>query len=469
MPVTNEAMQKWLGRLLGADAPKMPLEGYLKGIGKLDSLADVPSGTVVVVRGDTDCKPGEKIGKGDIRLRSMAETLNYGRGKGWIQVVFGHIGRDPKGSLSKVAARLGEILGCPVTLIGDWLDPQTGTILDAVPQAIRAAKPGSVILLENTRKYDLETVLWKLKPDGIPQIAPKLAKLANEFAEKVGRIYVHEAFSAGSLDSSSTVIPAAMDRVALGNYEAGEFWGPLMDCLDAQLVVSSGLKIDKLDDLTAMIERGKIRWVFTAGSLAVGLKKAVALLDGEAFCMGVAEDPSQSDKPYYIPPARIEQAKQIVAEGRKKGIRFVMPVDFVLQDGRVAKDIGPADQQLDVGPATGDYFEENISQFIAEAKGKSGPAVAFHNGVLGMFEDPRFEEGTRRFISQLKRMTEAGVKVYVGGGEGGKALEKYGNESWVTHNFTAGGTVLNALGSEPVPYLVALWMAAENTGEKLRK
>ena len=44
--------------------------------------------------------------------------------------------------------------------------------------------------------------------------------------------------------------------------------------------------------------------------------------------------------------------------------------------------------------------------------------------------------------------------------EGGTALEKYGDESWVTHVFTAGGTVLNALGSEPVPYLVALCAAA---------
>jgi phosphoglycerate kinase len=463
MAVTNEAMQQWLGRLLGSapDAPRMPLDELLQGIGKLDALADVPRGTPVLVRGDTDCKPGEKVGKGDIRLRSMAETLNYGRSKGWIQVVFGHIGRDPKGSLEKVRARLGEILGCEVGFIGDWLEPKAATILDAVPQAIRAASPGSVILLENTRKYDVETVLWKAKPEGIAQLAPRLATLANEFAEKVARVYVHEAFSAGSLDSSSTVIPAAMDRVALGNYEAGEFWGPLMDCLAAQLIVSSGLKIDKLDDLTAMISRGKIRWVFTGGSLAMGLKKAAAELDGQSFCVGVAEDPAHSDKPYYIPPARVEQAKQLVAEGRNKGIRFVMPVDFVLQDGRVSNTIGPGDQQFDVGPATGAHYEEKIGEFLAEAKGRRGPAVAFHNGVLGMFEDPRFEEGTRRFVAQLKRLKDAGVKVYVGGGEGGKALEKYGKEDWVTHNFTAGGTVLNALGSEPVPYLVALWMASK--------
>ena len=68
-------------------------------------------------------------------------------------------------------------------------------------------------------------------------------------------------------------------------------------------------------------------------------------------------------------------------------------------------------------------------------------------------------------MKQLKRMTDDGVEVYIGGGEGGTALEKYGEPSWVTHVFTAGGTVLNALGGEPVPFLVALRIAAEN-GEK---
>ena len=78
-----------------------------------------------------------------------------------------------------------------------------------------------------------------------------------------------------------------------------------------------------------------------------------------------------------------------------------------------------------------------------------------------MFEDPRFESGTKNFIPQLKRMTDAGLKVYIGGGEGGTSLEKYGQPNWITYCFTAGGTVLNALGSEPVPYLVALKMAAK--------
>jgi len=461
MAETSASMETWLRKLLGADpdSPRMDLREYLVGIPQLESLADLPPGTRVLVRGDLDAKPGATLGKGDIRLRSMQETLEYGRSRGWVSVIFGHVGRDPKGSLDKVRDRLSEILKCEVGFLADWLDPQTTTILDEAAARVQSARPGDVLLLENTRKYDVETVLWKVKPEGIPGVAPRLARLAGEFARKLGRVYVNEAFSAGSLDSSTIVVPAAMDRVALGRYVAGQFLGPVMDCLDAQMVVSSGLKIDKLDDLEAMISRGRIRRVFLAGSLAVGLKKAAAELDGQECGIGVAEDPAHADKPYFIPRSRVEQAKKMIAMGRAKGIEFVMPVDFVLQDGRVSPTIGPADQQLDVGPATGELFQRKVGEFIRQAKASGEPAVAFHNGVLGMFEDPRFEEGTRRFMAQLKQMHDAGVRVYVGGGEGGKALEKYGKPDWVTHNFTAGGTVLNALGSEPVPYLVALWMA----------
>jgi phosphoglycerate kinase len=463
MSVTVDSMKTWLRQILGLDPnrPKLEMPAYLAAIPKLDSLADLPAGTRVLVRGDLDAKPGKTVGEGDIRLRSMADTLNFGRQHGWVQIVFGHIGRDPKGSLEKVRARLAEILGCPVAFVADWLDPDTLSITDQAVQAVAAAKPGDVILLENTRKYAIETVLWKAKEKDIPELAPKLARLADQYAEKLGRVYVNEAFSAGSNDSSTIVVPAAMQRVALGRYVDGEFEKPLKECMDAQLVVSSGLKIDKLDDLEAMINRGRIRWVFSGGSLAVGMKKAAAELDGQQFSMGVAEDPQHADKPYYIKRERIEQAKAMIRDGRAKGINFVMPIDFVLNDGTTSTTIKPDQQQLDVGPATGDLYEQKVGEFLASVKGSAKPAVAFHNGVLGMFEDPRFEEGTRRFMKQLKRMHDAGVRVFVGGGEGGKALEKYGQPDWVTYNFTAGGTVLNALGSEPVPYLVALSMAAK--------
>jgi 3-phosphoglycerate kinase len=461
MTVSPQEMQAWCETLLAgrSAAPNLSLADYLDAIPSLGSLDDLPSGSTVLVRGDVDAKPGATIGEGDIRLRSMIDTLEFGRERGWKQIVFGHIGRKPEGSLAKVAKRLGELLNCDVPLIGDWFDDDSISILPAVGEQIAAAEPGAVIVLENTRKYNIETVLWKAKPADLPALAPKLAKLANEFASKLSTTFVFEALSAGSLDACSVAVPAAMDRVALGSYIENEFTGPMMQCMEAKLVAFSGLKADKLDDLEAIIGRGKVRHVFAAGSLAMALRKAAGELDGKPVCIGVAEDPSHSDKPYFIPADRIEQAKQMIADGRKKGIEFVLPIDSVIADGSVVDELKPGDQQFDIGPKSSTLFEEKVGKFIAGNKG----AAAFHNGVFGMFEDPKFEEGTRKWMMQLKRMTDAGIEVYVGGGEGGAALEKYGSEDWVTHVFTAGGTVLNALGSEPVPYLVALRNAARHS------
>lgn len=466
MSVTADRVLHLCRVLKGFDShEELSLVDYLKAIPQLDSLSDIPSGTPVLVRGDVDCKPGPQIGQEDIRLRSMKETLQFGRDRGWKQIIFGHLGRKqpdkPIGSLAKVAGRLGQILGCDVPLIEDWLDEGSVSIKPHVIEKINASAADGVLMLQNVRGYDLETVLWKAKEDSLPQLAPKLATLANLLADKVASVYVNEALSAGSLDTSSTIVPLAMKRVALGKYIAREFEGPMQECLKAKLVVFSGIKIDKLDDLEAMIARGTIRTIFSAGSLAMALKKADALLAGKDFCLGVTEDPAHKDKPYYIPPQRIEQAKRMVQAGKSHGIEFVLPVDFKLGNERVVETLQPGDQQFDIGPKTTALFEQKIGQFIDAHRGK--PTVAFHNGVFGMFEDPKFEAGTKAFIAQLKRMKDAGIKVYVGGGEGGTALEKYGQPDWVSHCFTAGGTVLNALGAEPVPYLVALRAAANGS------
>jgi phosphoglycerate kinase len=463
MAVTEKDMQAWCETLLAgrSAAPDQTLSDYIRAIPGMASLEDLPKGSPVLVRGDLDCKPGAQIGDGDIRLRSMVDTLRFGLAREWKQIIFGHIGRKPEGSLMQVAQRIGEILECEVILIRDWLDESSMTILPAAVQQVSAAKPGSIFILENTRKYEIERAVWKAKPADLPALAPKFAKLANEFAEKLSTTYVFEALSAGSLDACTVVVPAAMKRVALGEYVSAEFTGPMMRCLDSQLVVFSGLKADKLDDLEAMIHRGKITRVFAAGALSAALRKAAAQLDGKNICLGKAEDPAQKDQPYYVPQARIDQAKRMIEEGREKGIKFILPVDFVIQDGSVVSELKPGDEQFDVGPKTNELFEHEIGEFM-----KLQGAVAFYNGVFGMFEDPRFEGGTRRFIPQLKRMTDNNIEVYVGGGEGGAALEKYGEASWATHVFTAGGTVLNALGAEPVPFLVALRKAAEKTGAK---
>lgn len=459
--VTAELLKTWCCRLLDtktAHPTQSANDELLAGVPRLETLSALPKGTTVLVRGDVDAKPGKKMGQGDIRLRSMRETLIFGRQRGWRQVVFGHVGRRSEGSLAAVSRRLGEILGDEVPLIDDWLDEATLAIRPGVATLVQSSPPGRVHVLENTRRYGIERVLWNTSADQMGRWVAPLATLVNQFATQLGTTFVHEALSAGNLDTSSAVVPAAMEQVALGAYAGRELSGPMMRCLKAQLVVFSGLKIDKLDQLEAMIRRGRIRHVLAGGSLAMALIKANARLEGKESCLGVAEDLQHKDQPYYIAPERIEQAERMLAQGWHRDIDFVLPQDFVLEDGRVVEELSPSDRQCDVGPKTGDRFAAKIGQFLSD---DTAGRVAFHNGVLGMFEDPKFAVGTRRFTAQLKRMTEAGVEVYVGGGEGGKALERFGAADWVKHVFTAGGTVLSVLGGREIPYLLALKMAAQ--------
>ena len=91
-----------------------------------------------------------------------------------------------------------------------------------------------------------------------------------------------------------------------------------------------------------------------------------------------------------------------------------------------------------------------------EWAGKTSKRAAFHNGVMGQFEVSTFAGGTEAMVETLKKLQAAGISVYVGGGEGRAALERFGSLGDVTHAFTAGGTILKALAGRPLPFLVAL-------------
>lgn len=467
--LTTEQMLAWCQKLIEKSPDFPSLEQCLQKISPLEALGALPSGTRALVRGDTDVTFDEKgEPDDDSRLKSLVETLKFGHARGWVQILYGHRGRDPKNSLEPVATYLKGLLEpagvkCgELKVIGDWMNNDTGEILPAAIDTVRKLPAGAIILLENTRKYTLEQALWKVKKEGLADLAPKLAAYANGMRQ-LAAVHVNEGFAASNRDLSSTVVPVAMDRNALGQYIDGELRTHLQRTRLAELVIFSGMKLEKLDDLQSILNRGQVKVVIAAGLLALALKKADCDLAGKPFEMGIAG--SQKDSKIYIPPERIEQAKSMLTSARQKGTEFVLPIDFILGNGQPSDTIPADGAQFDVGPKTIALHEQKVGAFIEYSKQKvaagKGPAVAFHNGVFGKFEEDQFSHGTRKFILQLKRMTEAGVETYVGGGEGGAALHNYGDDSWVTHCFTAGGTILKALGTEPIPYIKALYLAGK--------
>jgi len=444
------------------------METCLESIPGLETLLGLPVGTRVLVRGDVDVVVDEN-GRvsDDVRLRSLLPTLKTGCEQGWVQILYGHRGRDPKISLEPIARHIETLLRneCPdvpdVEFVSDWLDDETGEVLDTAAEQIAGLADGTVVVLENTRKYAMERLLWEAEPDDLPTMAQRLTNYANQMRDKLAAVHVNEGFAASNRDLSSTLVPLTMDRVALGTYIGTELRQHVSRARQAELVIFSGIKINKLDDLEQILNRGRVRMVIAAGSLAIALEKA----HNPQFEMGLAADESQR---IYISPERIGQAGRILKTGRSNGVEFVLPIDFILGDGKESDTIPSDGAQFDIGPQTSRLQVEKVGEFIEYSRSRvaagEGPAIAFHNGVFGKFEEDRFSHGTRRFIEQLKRMHDEGVEVYVGGGEGGAALHRYGEESWVTHCFTAGGTILKALGQQPIPYLKALYQKTGPSG-----
>jgi len=148
VPVSVEQTLAWCQKLI-EKSPNFPvLEECLPKIPQLDSLADLPAGTRVLVRCDTDVAflPDGSLEE-DVRLRSLVETLRYGVSKGWVQIVYGHIGRKKENSLKPVAPVLRGILneaGVPcgeLTVLTDWMNDETGEISSATAAAVSRGPP----------------------------------------------------------------------------------------------------------------------------------------------------------------------------------------------------------------------------------------------------------------------------------------------------------------------------------------
>jgi len=439
---------------------KLKLSEILEPVPRSDEL-NLPHGARVLVRCDLDVPLKDGRVADDSRLTALLPSIEYAVKQGWAPILMGHLGRDPENSLAPVAKHLGKALGQDITFFSEWINERAG-ILDANFCAeIENLTAGQVVMLENTRKYSLERVMWKLPPAEFDSASDKLYKLAAELYEHVSHTLVNEALAASNFDFSSAVLPLVMDQVAYGFYISEELAEHVSGARESSLVIFSGLKIDKLNDLEEIIKRGKLCMIITAGSLAMALRKARAKIDGTSFGLGLAEE-DESAK-FFIACERIEQARAMLTECDRQGIDVVLPIDFVLDDGTISETVPPGQAQLDIGPKTRELFSQKLQEF---AKSGGSPAL-FYNGVFGKFEDERFAGGTRAFIAALKNATDSGVRTYVGGGEGRMALLKYGKLTDVTHAFTAGGTILKSLGAKHIVYVKANYLQSDSISKRV--
>ena len=102
---------------------------------------------------------------------------------------------------------------------------------------------------------------------------------------------------------------------------------------------------------------------------------------------------------------------------------------------------------LDVGPGTAAAFGE----VILDAR------TILWNGPMGVFEDPRFEAGTRAVADAVAESRGFSV---IGGGDSAAAIAQFGLSAEVDHISTGGGASLELIEQGDLPGLAALRSAS---------
>jgi phosphoglycerate kinase len=348
----------------------------------------------------------------DTRIRASVPCIRMALDAGAAVMVTSHLGRPtegafkPEDTLAPVAARLSELLGCPVPLVADWVD---GVVV----------QPGQVVLLENCR-------VNKGEKKNDEALARKMAALCD--------IFVHDAFGTAHRAEASTYGIAQYAPIACA--------GPLLSAeIDAitqalahprrpLLAIVAGSKVStKLTILQSLSD--KVDGLIVGGGIANTFMLAAGLKIGKSL----AE------------PDLVAQAAGVIAAMKARGAAVPIPVDVVCAKTfaadapatvKDATDVADDDLILDIGPRT--------AAMLAEQLLVAGTIV--WNGPVGVFEFEAFSHGTEAIARAIAKSSAFSI---AGGGDTLAAIAKYGIEQDVGYISTGGGAFLEVLEGKTLP------------------
>ena len=383
------------------------------------------NGKVVLIRVDFNVPMKDGIITDDNRIVQALPTIKYViENKGKI-VLFSHLGRvkteeDKEGkSLKPIAEKLEEYLGQKVLFI-----PYTrGKILE---DAIKALKPGEVLMFENTRFEDIDS---KKESKNDPALGAYWASL--------GDVFVNDAFGTAHRSHASNVgIAANIDEVAAGFLLEKEikFIGGAVDNPQRPFVaILGGAKVgDKIGVIKNLLK--KADKILIGGGMSYTFFKTLGYEIGTSIC--------EDDK--------LELAQQLLDEANGK---IVLPEDIIITTefsnetpvNIVDFDKIPVNQMgLDIGPKT----LAKYTKILQDAK------TVVWNGPVGVFEFSNFASGTIGICEALANLKNA--TTIIGGGDSAAAVIQNGYADKVTHISTGGGASLEYLEGKILPGLACI-------------
>jgi len=383
------------------------------------------SGRRVLLRADLNVPLHDARITDDGKIRACLPTLTALLERDAAVLVCSHLGRpggvpDPVYSLAPVAARLGELLGRPVTMAADTVGPSARS-------AAAALAPGGVLVLENLRFNPGEIS----KDDAVREgFADQLASLAE--------LYVGDGFGTVHRRHASVVdVPARLPHAAgyLIQAETAALQRLISHVARPYLVVLGGAKVaDKFPVVGSLIG--------VADQILVGGGMAFPFLAAQGYGVGLSLLDGDPDA-----------ARGFLGQAARSGVEIVLPPDMAVAAGRgdaapaevVSSAAIPPDRMgLDIGPESAKLFAARL----AAAK------TVFWNGPMGVFEDPRYADGTRAVAEAL---ADSDAFTVVGGGDTAAAVRALGfRDDAFGHVSTGGGASLEYLEGKTLPGLAAL-------------
>ncbi|NBU51138.1 MAG: phosphoglycerate kinase [Chitinophagia bacterium] len=370
----------------------------------------------------------------DTRIIKALPTILHVLHEGGAVILLSHLGRPLKklnsdGSINKekfslkhLRFRLSDLLEREVKFADDTVGPNAFDLANSL-------KSGEVLLLENTRFFKEESA-------GDIEFAAKLAKLAD--------CYINDAFGTAHRAHASTTTVA-------------RFFEPEDRCfgylIEKEIKYADRVLHSPERPFTAILGGAKVSDKIQLIDRLIEIANHILIGGGMSYTFIKAMGGKIGNS--LVEDEQLDLALELLAKAKEMNVDLIIPEDTIAGDAfseNAESQIFDSYRIEDgwMGLDIGEKAIEKYRQLIMSSR------TILWNGPLGVFEFPKFANGTMAVAKAVADATSKGAFSLIGGGDSVSAINKSGLSDRVSFISTGGGAMLEYLEGKPLPGIKAI-------------